>query len=203
MPIKQDDELDKLEEVIRVVKNKYDQFFSGIQKMPPWTERRAVEAFIQELHKQKMRDNSRRFRFNTLTARYNQYREMWGRKMREREEGPVDFRRRQAAMEAPTKPPSGAHAAAPVTSGVTSAGADPYVRMKPGANGEELRKLYGEIERAHQDMGKLSNMSIEQLATMIQKQGDIVRAKYNVQTVAFRVETVDGKVRLKAKPLQD
>ena len=61
MPIKQDDELDKLEEVIRVVKNKYDQFFSGIQKMPPWTERRAVEAFIQELHKQKMRDNTRRY----------------------------------------------------------------------------------------------------------------------------------------------
>ena len=75
--------------------------------------------------------------------------------------------------------------------------------MKPGANGEELRKLYGEIERAHLDMGKLSNMSIEQLAAMIQKQGDIVRAKYNVQTVAFRVETIDGKVKLKAKPLQD
>jgi hypothetical protein len=52
-------------------------------------------------------------------------------------------------------------------------------------------------------MGKLSNVSLEQLATMIQKQGDIVRAKYNVKTVAFRVETIDGKVKLKAKPLQD
>jgi hypothetical protein len=75
--------------------------------------------------------------------------------------------------------------------------------MTPGANGEELRKLYGEIERAHLDMGKLSNVSLEQLATMIQKQGDIVREKYNVKTVAFRVETIDGKVKLKAKPLQD
>jgi hypothetical protein len=147
-----------------------------------------------------MRDNTRRFRFNTILSRYNQFREMWARKMREREEGPLDFRRRQAAMETALPPPP------PPPSprlGVTSAGADPYVRMAPGSNGEEIRKLYGEIERAHLDMGKLPNVSLEQLATMIEKQGDIVRAKYNVKTVAFRVETIDGKVKLKAKPLQD
>jgi len=197
--IKQDDELDKLEEDIRRLKNRYDQFFNGIQKIPPSFERHQVEAMVHEISKQKMRDNTRRFRFNTILSRYNQFREMWARKMREREEGPLEFRRRQAAMEAPTKPPSGAHAVAPVT----SATPDPYVRMTPGANGEELRRLYGEIERAHLDMGKLPNMSLEQLAAMLEKQGDIVRAKYNVKTVAFRVETVDGKVKLKAKPLQD
>ena len=198
--IKQDDELDKLEEDIRRLKSRYDQFFLGITKMPPSFERTQLEAMIHELNRQKMRDNGRRFRFNTLQSRYNQYREMWGRKMREREEGPLEFRRRKAAMEAPSTT-SGAHApaAAPVTSDL----ADPYVRMTPGANGEELRRLYGEIERAHLDMGKLPNMSLEQLATMLQKQGDIVRAKYNVKTVAFRVETIDGKVKLKAKPLQD
>ena len=44
--IKQDDELDKLEEDIRKLKNKYDQFFAGIQKMPPSHERRMVEVLI-------------------------------------------------------------------------------------------------------------------------------------------------------------
>ena len=198
--IKQDDELDKLEEDIRRLKSRYDQFFNGITKLPPSFERTQLEAMIHELNRQKMRDNGRRFRFNTLLSRYNQYREMWGRKMREREEGPLEFRRRKAAMEAPSTT-SAAHA--PAAAPVTSDMADPYVRMAPGANGEELRRLYGEIERAHLDMGKLPNMSLEQLATMLQKQGDIVRAKYNVKTVAFRVETIDGKVKLKAKPLQD
>jgi len=198
--IKQDDELDKLEEDIRRLKSRYDQFFNGIQKLPPSFERTQLEATVHEISKQKMRDNGRRFRFNTILSRYNQYREMWARKMREREEGPLEFRRRQAAMEAaPLEIP--AHAPVPAT--VTSAPPDPYVKMTPGANGEELRRLYGEIERAHLDMGKLSNVSLEQLATMIEKQGDIVRAKYNVKTVAFRVETIDGKVKLKAKPLQD
>ena len=75
--------------------------------------------------------------------------------------------------------------------------------MTPGANGEEIRNLYGQIERAHLEMGKLPSVSLEQLASMIQKQSDAVREKYNVKTVAFRVETIDGKVKLKAKPLQD
>ena len=194
--IKQDDELDKLEEDIRKLKNKYDQFFTGIVKVPPSFERHQVESYIHDLNMLKIRDNARRFRLSTLTARYNQYREMWGRKIREREEGPLEFRRRQAALEAPAPPP-------PPMPRVTSAPADPYVRMAPGANGEQIRRLYDEIERAHGAMGKASNLSLEQVAAMVEKQTDLVRAKYHVKTVAFRVETVDGKVKLKAKPLQD
>jgi len=198
--IKQDDELDKLEEDIRRIKNRYDQFFAGIAKTPPSFERHQLESRIHELSKQNIRDNARRFRFNTILSRYNQFREMWARKMREREEGPLDFRRRQALMEADSPPP---HPPAAPEPRVTSAVPDPYVRMTPGANGEELRRLYGEIERAHLDLGKLPNVSLEQLASMVQKQSDLVREKYHVKTVAFRVETIDGKVKLKAKPLQD
>ena len=199
--IKQDDELDKLEEDIRRLKNKYDQFFAGITKVPPSFERHQVESYIHELNKMKIRDNARRFRLSTILSRYNQFREMWGRRMREREEGPIEFRRRQAAMNEPSHltpaPPP------PAAARVTSDPADPYVRMTPGSNGEEVRKLYHEIERENLRMGKQNNVSLEQLTDMIQKQSDMVRTKYNVKTVAFRVETVDGKVKLKAKPLQD
>lgn len=203
MPIKQDDELDKLEEVIRVVKNKYDQFFSGIQKMPPWTERRQVEAFIQELHKQKMRDNSRRFRFNTLTARYNQYRELWGRKMREREEGPIEFKRRQAALNEPAPPPPPPSAARSTPSRVTSGDGESYVKVAQGTNGEEVRQLFEQIKQENSKLGKANNVTFEQLSAMVQKQSEMVRSRYNVNAVAFKVETVDGKVKLKAKPLQE
>ena len=200
MAIKQDDELDKLEEDIRKLKNKYDQFFSGIVKMPPMTDRRQLEGMIHELNKQKIRDNTKRFRFNQLTTRFNQYREMWGRRMREREEGPLEFARRQSAMAAPTEPPPPPRVA---PSRVTSGEADPYVRVASGTNGEEVRKLYDQIQSEHSKMGKPSNVTFEQLNAMVQKQSEMVRAKYNVNTVAFRVETVDGKVKLKAKPLQE
>lgn len=198
--IKQDEELDKLEEDIRRLKSKYDQFFMGITKMPPTFERTQLEAYIHELNRQKMRDNGRRFRFNTMLSRYNQYREMWGRRMREREEGPMDFRRRQAAMSGPERvlaPPPPPHPR------VTSQAADPYVKMEPGANGEQIRSLYAQIEQEHRKLGTPPSVTMEQLASMVQKQSDSLRAKYQVHTVAFRAETVDGKVKLKAKPIQD
>ena len=202
--IKQDDELDKLEEDIRRLKNTYDQFFAGIQKAPPMTLRRNIESFIHELNRQKMRDNSRRFRFNTLVTRYNQFREMWARRMREREEGPLDFRRRQAAMkepleaEAPPPPPRPAAA-----SRVTSGEAEAYVKVTSGSNGDEVRKLYNQIQSENSRLGKPSNMTLEQLSDMVTKQSEVVRSRYNVNAVAFRVETVDGKVKLKAKPVQE
>lgn len=196
--IKQDEELDKLEEDIRRLKSKYDQFFMGITKVPPTFERQQVEAYIHELNKQKMRDNTRRFRFSTVTSRYNQFRELWGRKMREREEGPMEYRRRQSALTSapPPEPP-------PPPPRVTSAKADPYVRVAPNTNGDEIRKLYDQIENEHGKLGRLSNLTLEQVTAMVQKQSELVRSRYNVNTVAFRVETVDGKVKLKAKPLQD
>jgi hypothetical protein len=198
--IKQDDELDKLEEDIRKVKNKYDQFFSGIQKMPPMTERRAVDVFIHEMNKQKMRDNARRFRFNQLVSRWNQYRELWGRRMREREEGPLEFKRRQAALNAPSEPPARQSAS---QSRVTSGDAETYVKVAQGTNGEEVRQLFEQIQRENSRLGKANSVTFEQLSAMVQKQSEMVRARYNVNAVAFRVETVDGKVKLKAKPLQD
>lgn len=197
--IKQDDELDELEENIRKLKNKYDQFFALIQKYPPTQERRNIEVAIHEISKQRMRDNARRFRFNTILTRYNQFREMWARKMREREEGPLDFRRRQAAMAAPSE----AAERVPPPQPVTSRGADPYVRVAPGTNGEEIRRLYNEIEQKHIELGKMPSITLEQLGSMVQKQSEMVRSKYNVNAVAFRVDVVDGKVKLKAKPLQD
>ena len=198
----EDDPLEKLEEDIRRLKNRYDQFFAGIQKMAPQQERRNIDVFIHELSKDKIRDNSRRFRFNQLITRYNQLREMWGRRMREREEGPLDFRRRQAAM-ADEPEPAAAPPPPPEPRRVTSNRPDPYVRVTPASNGEEVRKLYEQIEREHFKLGKLPPVTFDQLTQMVQKQSEIVRSKYRVSTVAFRVETIDGKVKLKAKPLQE
>lgn len=200
---KQDTELDILEEDIRKLKSRYDQFFSGVQKMAPMTDRRRVESMIHDLNKQKMRDNSRRFRFNTLTARFNQLRELWGRRMREREEGPMDFRRRQAAMAVPLEDPQHPARVAAAAARVTSNGSDPYVKVASGTNGDEVRRLFQQIESENLKLGKRPNLTYEQLAAMVHKQSEVVRERFKVDTVGFRVETVDGIVKLKAKPIQE
>ena len=196
--IRQDEELDKLEEDIRKLKVKYEMFFMGNTKMPPQHERHQLEVYIFELGRQKMRDNGRRFRYNQLLSRYNQFREMWGRKMREREEGPLDFRRRKAALDAP---PAETPRPAP-RERVTSRSSESYVKLAAGSNGEAIRDLYSQIEKEHQKLGKIPNLTYEQLRSMVEKQSEQVRARYNVNVVGFRVDVVDGKVKLKAKPIQ-
>jgi hypothetical protein len=163
-------------------------------------ERRMLEVYIHDLGKQKMRENTRRFRYSQLLTRYNQHREMWARKMREREEGPLDYRRRAAALAEP--PPRAPEPIKPAPR-VTSPKGDPYVRVAAGTNGEEIKRLYGDIEKENLKLGRLPTITIEQLKSMVQKQSEVVREKYHVDVVAFRVDVVDGKVKLKAKPIQE
>jgi hypothetical protein len=200
MAVKPDEDLEEFEERLRVLKNKYDQFFAGIRKMPPITERRALDVTVHEMSKEKMRDNTRRFRFNTILSRYNQYREMWARRIREREEGPIEFKKRSAALAAALPDDAPAPKA---KERVTSEPADPYVRVSAGNGTEATQQLFDRIRAEHDKMGKSAPLTIEQLTTMIQKQTESLKSKYQVQTVAFRVETVDGKVKLKAKPIQE
>lgn len=200
-PLKIDEDLERFEDTLRQLKNKYDQFFNGLRKLPPLTERRKLDAFVQEMSKDNIRDNAKRFRFNTLLGRYNQFREMWGRKMREREEGPLEYRRRLRAMTEPLpEPPREAPAEQPP---VTSEPADPYVRVTSLGQGAEIQQLLERIRAEHEKLGKAANLNLEQLQAVVEKQAEAIRQKFNVNGVAFRVETIDGKVKLKAKPIQD
>jgi len=55
----------------------------------------------------------------------------------------------------------------------------------PGTNGEEIQRLYGDIEKEQLKLGKLPNITIEQLKSMVQKQSDLVRERYHVNAVGF------------------
>jgi hypothetical protein len=195
MQLPNQEELNRLEEQIRRLKTQYDLFFSGIRRLPPTTDRRQVEDALRLMGQGKLRDNTSRFRYNTLVARYNRFQELWGRQMREREEGPLDFRRRQAAMQEDTT-----HEKPPDTERVTSDKDDAYVKVTASSNGDAIRALHKQIAEANKEVGKAVPTEA-QVASLVQKQIEQMTSRYNTDSVAFRVEKVDGKVRLRAKPL--
>lgn len=191
----------QFDESLRRLKIQYDLFFAGVLKIPPAVDKKRLDDLVREIGKVRLRDNALRFRYTTLVSRYNQFQELWNRMMREREEGPLDFRRRSQAMSAPPPPPPPPEAVAPRRE--TSREPDSYVRVTAAGNGEEMQKLFRQVLDAQEQLGKTNAMSIEQLAATVQKQAESLRAKYGVDTIAFRVETIDGKVKLKAKPTQE
>jgi hypothetical protein len=188
------------DESLRRIKIQYDLFFAGVRKLPPTEDKRRLDDLVREIGKSRLRDNALRFRYTTLVGRYNQFQELWNRQMREREEGPMDFRRRSAAMSAPPREP--ALPERPVIR-ETSETADSYVKVASSTNGDAMQQLYQQILEAQQRLGKAGAPTMEQVVATVQKQAESLRSKYGVDTIAFRVETVDGKVKLKAKPTQE
>lgn len=197
-----DEALTIFEESLRKLKIQYDLFFLGIRKLPPSEDRRRLENLVQDLGRSRMRENAARFRYNTLLARYNQFKELWNRQMREREEGPLDFRRRAAAMAEGDVPPPSTEPDAPsvAPSTVTGRGGESYVRVSDGSEAGAARILFEQITEAQEKLGK-SGLSLQQVEKLVASQMEMMRSRHSVQDVGFRVEIVDGKVKLKAKPL--
>jgi len=189
------------DESLRRLKTQYDLFFAGVLKIPPAVDKKRLDDLVREIGKVRIRDNGVRFRYTTLVSRYNQYQELWHRRIREREEGPMDFRKRSAAMEAAPLPPPPPAETAPRRE--TSIDAESYVKVASSTNGDAMNKLYQQIVDAQDKLGKPPGMTLEQVSATVQKQAESLRAKYGVETIAFRVETIDGKVKLKAKPTQE
>lgn len=81
------DELDALEKLLERTKILYEQYFMGIQKMPPSQLHRTVERKILELTQIQIRNTGLRFRLNTLTQKFGVYNTYWRRTNRQIEQG--------------------------------------------------------------------------------------------------------------------
>lgn len=200
-----EEQMDFLEESIRKIKIQYDLYFAGLRKVPPTFERGRLDSFIHDLSRMKIRETGFRFRLNALIARYNHYRELWSRMSREREEGPMDYRRRAAALqEAELKLAAfqREETSRQEDRSVTSEDGGSYVMVTPSPDPGSVSRLYDEIIQAQKALGK-ALPTVAQVGAMVQKQAESLRERYGVSTIGFRVEVIDGKVKLKAKPLRD
>ena len=65
----------------------YDQYFMGIERIPPAVSHKDVERRIQVMRKEQIRNTGLRFRFQMLIQRYNTYQSYWIRIARQIEEG--------------------------------------------------------------------------------------------------------------------
>ena len=81
------DDLDRLNSSIRELQVKWDMYFSGVDKLPPVQFQARVEKLIRQYAFSEIPNNTERFRYQTLTARFNTFNELWQKRLRAREEG--------------------------------------------------------------------------------------------------------------------
>jgi hypothetical protein len=189
------EDLDFLDNSIQKLQIEWDKFFSGVERKPPEQLIRQVETLIRKYAYGEMRNNAERFRYQSLTARYNTFNELWNKKMRAREEG------RQPGFHGTRHVPSAESVDLSSTSRRASAPPREVRISRHEADPQSVRALFEQFVAARRASGESAAVKMDSFEKLIQQQTSRILAEKGARAVDFRVETRDGKVTLKAKPV--
>ncbi len=79
--------LEELELRVERLRNLYEQYFMGIEKIPPAVLHKEVDRRIQALRKQQIRNTAKRFKLQSIIQRLNTFQMQWQRILREIDAG--------------------------------------------------------------------------------------------------------------------
>jgi len=197
------EDLDLIERSIRHLQIEWEKFFGGVERKAPTDQKARLEALIRRYTDAEIRNNTERFRYQSLIARYNTFNELWSKRLRALEEGrPVGIHGVHLhAIAPPAAPPPPALPAAPSRpSAPTRTG---EVRVQdPQRDAEAVRSLYESFLEARRQSGEGAAVKFENFQKLIGQQAARILAEKGASAVDFRLETKDGKVSLKAKPVK-
>jgi hypothetical protein len=198
-----DEELGQMERDIRQLKIEYDQYFGGGRKRPPteieWRIELLVKRYAERGGELKF---GQRFRYNNLTQTYAKYKDIFRKRLQQKEEGrsqrhfgaaakAIEAERAKKQAEAPA--PTTEAAALPQPVGFR------VVCSEPERETEKVDQLYQAFlqakEKAGEETGKLSAAGFKEF---VRKKTKDLQEKQNCRDVEYVVEVVEGQVKLKA-----
>ena len=184
-----DDQLTRLEEDIRRLKIEFDIYFNGASKRPPYDTKARVETILKRLGDDRSLTFAERYRFNTLMARYNVFRDLWRRTMQGREEGkdPVSAARATAKREA-----------------VESFTKTTLVCLDASREVETVKNLYDALVDAKTKCGESTeDFSFPRFHRLIASKAESLKARLKCERVSFSVDVEGGHVSFKARAERD
>ena len=194
-----DEELAQLEKDIRQLKIEYDQFFGGGRKRPPteieWRIELIIKRYAERGGELKF---GQRFRYNNLTQTYAKYKDIFRKKMQQKEEGKVQrhFGAAAKAIEAERAKAAAAGAAAKPEASVPTAFR--MVCSEPERETDKVDQLYQAFQQATQQTGGSVKQSRESFNEFVSKKTKELQKQKNCREVEYVVEVVNGEVKLKA-----
>ena len=192
------EDLDLIESSIRLLKVEWEKFFGGVEKKPPQDMKAKLEALLRRYANVEVRSSTDRFRYQTLTARYNTFNELWSKRLRAIEEGrPMGVHGLKADKLPPPPPPPPEEPAARAS---RPRGDAREVRVShPDRDGDAVRQLYDGFVKARMLAGETGAVKYDSFQKLISQQATRILTDKGAKAVDFRLETKDGKVTLKAK----
>lgn len=194
-----DEELSQLERDIRQLKIEYDMYFGGGRKRPPTEIEWRIELIVKRYAERggEMKYNQR-FRFSNLSQTYAKYKDVFRKRLAQREEGKVQ-RHFGAAAKAIEAERAKAQAAAAATASAEAAKVFRVVCTAPEKEADKVEQLYEAFVRAKKEAGEeMHKMTRAGFNEFVRKKTKDLQKQKNCKEVEYVVETVDGQVKLKA-----
>ena len=195
-----DEDLAQIEKDIRQLKVEYDQYFGGGRKKPPTEIEWRIDTLVKRYNERGGELKShQRFRFNNLTQTYAKYKDIFRKKMKQKEEGTVQRHFGAAAKQIEAARAKENAKEEGVAAAAGDAKAFRMVCSQPENEPDKVEELYEAFLRAKQlageHTGRLSRSSFNQF--VLKKTKELQKQK-NCKDVEYVVETVEGQVKLKA-----
>lgn len=180
-----DEQLTRLEEDLRRLKVEFDIFLNGAVKRPPYDTKGRVETLIKRLGDDRGLTYAQRYRYNSMTARYASFNQLWRRTMQNREEG-----RDAAAVVRATQ-----HAR-----NLKPTASSNFVCADARHDVKTVKELFDALVQAKRGCGEATDdLSFPRFHHLITTKTENLKERLGCDRVRFSIETVDGRVNFKAK----
>lgn len=175
---------------LKALRRDYEQYFLGSRPREPANARAEIQKVMIRLSNGVIKNTAERFKFQTINQMFLTHKRHWDDTLRKIENGTykrhvfkanLHERERQADLDTPT------------TSAATPA----------ASKGSSDANIYASYMEAAKACGQSTKgLTPEKLQAVIDKQAAAIKKKMGAKDVKFRVEVVDGKVKLKARAIK-
>lgn len=168
--------LTKLEENIKQLEIRYEQYFAGVEKREPIKDRELIAKQLRQFVNRRIIQTDLRFRCQNLATRFHTYSNYWDRILRMIEEGRYH---RDKLRSAPPPPDLSQTAERP---------------------GNSLEQVYNDLVAAHAS-SKTGSAPPDRnrVAAFLEQQQAKIKEKFGDRDVEFHVTTENGKPKIKVR----
>ena len=187
-----DREITRLDEMVAALRGDYELFFSGDRRIPPERERNEVRLRMRKLEAGHITNTSQKFRFQSLTAKFNAYQRLWDRIMQQIESGtyrPDKFKADKRVGEFDSN-----------TGEVVAAETRLQKILREAKSEEALDKkintLYKTYIETRRVTGESVNIPFDKFRSSIQKSRAVLEQRFG-DNYEFKIAIENGKAKVK------
>jgi len=185
----------QLETLLHQLEKEYEQFFCGILRREPTATENTLLGIVRAYVSRPIQNSTLGFKYTSLVARYNSFRTVWTRRLREKEEGRVSG----SCVARPVSPPR----PEPRHPGHTAANPGEFLSSDPQHETRHLDQFFETYRRLREKNGEPNaKLQAENFKKALVEKVEKIKREQGCEAVLIRVTNDQGRTRIVAKPFR-